>query len=135
MSTSSPSTRWCGHPSLPFLIRCGSTALSQWNHYTKACGPSRDQLPELIRFSYTASSSVVVEVAKKDMEVKLKQLGVVYSFMDMRSQPIEESRADGGSLTGRRGDSGGKDHRLVGMLLPRDISQAPPAAMYDRRLH
>ncbi|MDR3401378.1 MAG: hypothetical protein P4L99_02680, partial [Chthoniobacter sp.] len=26
------------HPSLPFLIRCGSTALSRWNHYTKACG-------------------------------------------------------------------------------------------------
>ncbi|MDR3548476.1 MAG: hypothetical protein P4M11_09475, partial [Candidatus Pacebacteria bacterium] len=77
------------HPSLPFLIRCGSTALSRWNHYTKACGPSRDQLPELIRFSYTTSAAVNVEVATKDMEMKLKQLGVVYTHLSMRSQPID----------------------------------------------
>jgi len=116
------------HPALPFLIRCGSTAMSRWNQYTKACGPSRDQLPELIRFSYTSPAAVNVEVATKDMAVKLKQLGVVYTFLDVRSQPLEEDRAG----VGGRGRQGSGGHRLAGMLLPRDILTAHVLSIIEK---
>lgn len=106
---------------LPFLVRCGSTPQSRWN-YTKPCGPTRDNLPELIRFSYTCPSVPNVEATSKDMEVKLKQLGIAYTFMDLRSQPMDEIRRNNRSSS----------HRVSGSLLPRDITSAHMITIIDQ---
>jgi hypothetical protein len=101
-----------------FLVRCGSTRLqSKWS-YTRPCGPARDKVVELIRFSYTSPAAPNLDAATKDMEAKLKQLGILYTWMDMRTQPIDETRRGRGSNA----------HHVSGALLPRDVST-------DCRLH
>jgi hypothetical protein len=95
-----------------FLVRCGSTRLqSKWS-YTRPCGPPRDKVVDLIRFFYTCPAAPNLDVAAKDMEAKLKQLGILYTRMDMRTQPIDETRRGRGSNA----------HRVSGALLPRDVS-------------
>lgn len=63
-----------------FLVRCGTTTVdpSQWNR-RKLCGASKQNLPELIKLTFTPSQGFTSAQAKLDLEAKLVEHAIAFT--------------------------------------------------------
>lgn len=83
---------------VPFLVRCGTTTdPSQWNR-RKLCGASKQNLPELIKLTFTPSQGFTSAQAKLDLESKLVEHAIAFTSVwpsTSAGRPRDERRPTG----------------------------------------